>query len=206
MKRLILTAITYMVIVGTALAANPIEAMKNTFGQEGVLNCDRTDPGNLAADGTYGCTKFGVSHKSYPKVNIRNLTPESASAYMNQDFWLPLGLNKVDSQLIADFIFDMAWNQGEGTWARFIQQAINLSNDGKCPDIKVDGKIGPKTIGALNRMDQTEVAMNILVLAGGRYQHIALTNPKMKKMWYKAWMYRMKHNIIKSVHQYETKK
>jgi len=203
MKKIIFAILILLSGVSITHAASPIEAMKNTFGEEGVLNCDKTDPGNKAADGTYGCTKYGVSHRSYPKVDIRNLTADSAAAYMNQDFWLPLGLDKVADQLFADLAFDAGWNQGEPTLAKDIQKAINLSNDNKFANIKVDGKIGPKTIALLNSEDHTEAIINLLILVGSRYQDIATTNPKMKKMWYKSWMYRIKHNIIVGVHLYE---
>jgi len=43
-----------------------------------------------------GGTKFGISSKSYPTLDIKNLTREDAVGIYYYDFWLKGGLDKVD--------------------------------------------------------------------------------------------------------------
>ena len=71
----------------------------------------RTYENNPADPG--GETKFGISKKSYPNIDIKHLTEEQAGAIYLRDYWIPLNCDSYDS-MIALAVFDTGVNQGAG--------------------------------------------------------------------------------------------
>lgn len=61
-----------------------------------------------------GETKFGICKKSYPSLNIRNLTIDDAKEIYFRDYWMPLGCDQYEPRL-ALAMFDTGVNQGTGT-------------------------------------------------------------------------------------------
>ncbi|MBK8754113.1 MAG: hypothetical protein IPL99_21800 [Candidatus Competibacteraceae bacterium] len=53
------------------------------LAEEGRLSNDPHDPGGL--------TKYGISHRSYPNLNIAGLTLADAEGIYHRDYWLPIG-------------------------------------------------------------------------------------------------------------------
>lgn len=94
---------------------------------------DPDDPGGL--------TKYGISQRAYPKLDIRNLTQAQASNIYRADYWLAAGCDRVPGA-IGMMLFDIAVNQGQVTAAKLLQEAA-----GTPPD----GKIGPRTVAAVAR-------------------------------------------------------
>lgn len=60
-------------------------ALNIVLAFEGGLVNDPADPG--------GITKFGISQRAYPTLDIANLTLEDASVIYQRDYWEPLGLD-----------------------------------------------------------------------------------------------------------------
>ena len=75
-----------------------------------------------------GETRFGISKRSYPALNIKELDLETAKAIYRKDFWTPLGDNCHPS--IKFQAFDFAVNSGINTALRKLQQAIGVADDG----------------------------------------------------------------------------
>jgi len=113
-------------------------AFKAALGYEGGYVNDPKDPG--------GETKFGISKRAYPHLDIAALTLAEAKQIYYRDYWKTLNLQKVSSAVIADEIFDTAVNMGRRTAAKIAQESINFLGG----DLAVDGSIGPSTIAALN--------------------------------------------------------
>ena len=77
--------------------------MEFVFKWEGGYVNDPDDPG--------GETNFGISKKTYPKVDIKNLTKERARAIYKKDYWDMCLCDELDSP--ADIIvFDTAVSMG----------------------------------------------------------------------------------------------
>lgn len=70
---------------------------------EGGYVNDPDDPG--------GETKYGISKRSYPNVDIRNLTPELAGTIYQNDYWGPAGCAHLTPGM-AVVVFDSAVNVG----------------------------------------------------------------------------------------------
>ena len=79
------------------------KAMKFTEKWEGGYVNDPVDPG--------GETKYGISKRAYPKVDIKNLTLDKAYEIYYRDYWLPCGCDNYDAGLACS-VFDAAVNCG----------------------------------------------------------------------------------------------
>ena len=119
------------------------------------MNFDTTFSRLIDSEGGYvnnpadpgGETKFGISKRSYPDVDIANLTLDQAKAIYLRDFWNPLG----DAHPAIKFqCFDFAVNSGIQTAIRKLQLAVGVADDGHW---------GPKSAAALAAMDLNDVLM-----------------------------------------------
>jgi len=105
------------------------------------------DPKDLGGE-----TKYGITKRFYPDIDIKNLTIEQATEIYKKDYW---DKNKVESlpQNLWHIYFDMCVNMGKRTAVKVLQRAA--VNKGK--DIEVDGGLGPMTIGALKGVELDRV-------------------------------------------------
>ena len=97
---------------------------------EGGYTVDSNDPG--------GQTKYGISKKSYPDIDIINLTIDDAKNIYERDFWIPCRCDVLPSPF-AISLFDCAVNQGVRTSIKIFQKSLGVDTD---------GIIGPKTLDA----------------------------------------------------------
>ena len=105
------------------------------------------DPKDLGGE-----TKYGITKRFYPDVDIKNLTIEQATEIYKKDYW---DKNRVESlpQNLWHIYFDMCVNMGKRTAVKVLQRAA--VNRGR--DIEVDGGLGPATIGALKGVELDRV-------------------------------------------------
>ena len=105
------------------------------------------DPKDLGGE-----TKYGITKRFYPDIDIKNLTIEQAKEIYKKDYW---DRNRVESlpQNLWHIYFDMCVNMGKRTAVKVLQRAAN--NKGR--DIDVDGGLGPATIGALKGVELDRV-------------------------------------------------
>lgn len=96
-------------------------AIERVLGHEGGYVDDAADPG--------GETNWGISRRSYPTLDIRNLTRDGAKAIYRRDFWDPVA-SKVDNSALVAQLFDAAVNHGMGNATRFLQRALDVADDG----------------------------------------------------------------------------
>lgn len=92
-----------------------------------------------------GPTKYGITQADMPGVNIAGITSEQATAYYSERYWKPL-YSQINSQLVAEKLFDMGVLLGVKTAVRLLQ--ITLSN---AITIVSDGEFGPETLNAVNQ-------------------------------------------------------
>ena len=116
------------------------QAFAKLIDHEGGYVNDPRDPG--------GETKYGISKRAYPTVDIASLTLEQAKAIYKRDYWdraqcdaLPPG--------VAFQLFDTAVNSGIGQAIRFLQRAVGVADD---------GVMGAMTMSAVRRLDAESLA------------------------------------------------
>ena len=111
---------------------------------EGGYVNDPKDPG--------GETNFGIAKRSHPEVDIKNLTKDDAKEIYYQVYWIKNRVPQLPDEL-KHIYFDMCVNQGRGRAVKILQIAANA----KGADLKVEGGLGPKTIGALKGVELDRV-------------------------------------------------
>lgn len=107
------------------------QAFDKLIAHEGGYVNDPADPG--------GETRYGISKRSYPDIDIKKLTLDMARQIYLRDFWLRGGMDKFDGNL-AFQVFDFAVNSGIETALRKLQIAAGVADD---------GHIGPVSLSAI---------------------------------------------------------
>jgi lysozyme family protein len=108
------------------------EAFEKLIGHEGGYVFHPKDPG--------GETKYGISKRSYPNEDIKNLTLDRAQELAFRDYWLAASCPSVPAALRFD-LFDMAYNSGPSRAIKTLQEAVGA---------EADGILGQETLYALN--------------------------------------------------------
>lgn len=116
-------------------------AVNNTLFYEGGYTNDPNDPG--------GETNFGISKRSYPNVDIKNLTRDHAIQIYWTDFWQKISGDSMFSGLAFN-VFDTAVNIGVTPAVKMLQTALGVVSD---------GVIGPKTIAAMKAAQPSVVGI-----------------------------------------------
>lgn len=120
-----------------------------------IINEVRNDPNGGYTndpDDPGGETKWGVSKRSFPHIDIKNLTKEDAKNLVYKPYFWVREYDFFKSSAVAIRVFDMAVNSGERNAADTIQKAINICCTN--PLVKEDGEIGNETIKVANVVHQ----------------------------------------------------
>lgn len=125
-------------------------------GGESAEN-DPNDPGGL--------TKFGISQKAYPSLDIANLTRAQAEEIYRRDYWTTCACDDLPRSF-AIAVFDCAVNQGVTRAKRLLQMAL---------DVTVDGVIGGKTLAAAAKAPLSHVK-KMLALRLAEYARLMANN------------------------------
>jgi lysozyme family protein len=105
-----------------------LEAVKIVLDHEGVDSNHPDDKGGL--------TRFGISEKSYPNLDVSNLSKDDAIFLYERDFWNKLMVQHLPPPLRL-MVFDCAVNQGAARSAMFLQRALGITADGIVGDITI---------------------------------------------------------------------
>lgn len=139
-----------------------------------------------------GETKYGISKRSYPNVDIPNLTKELAINIYYSDFWTPLRCNDVLDDNIVTKLFDTAVNMGKRRAIRILQKALNDTPRIGEDFLVTDGIIGPKTLAAVNRLTGYQFDTCLAHMRKRQAQHykrLAQRNEKLA-VFLKGWLRR----------------
>jgi lysozyme family protein len=145
---------------------------------EGDYSNDIKDPG--------GETKFGISKRSFPNEDIKNMTLDRAKDIYRQYYW-----EKCECDSLPFYarlmVFDCAVNQGATRAVMFLQRILK---------VQPDGIIGPTTIKSMAGIGQSEFIEYYAELRCKAY----MSNP----MWAhygKGWINRLFDITFKSYRQ-----
>ena len=117
-----------------------------------------------------GLTRWGISQRAYPTLDIEHLTRDRAETLYHEDFWRPVRGYALPPALSL-VVFDAAVNQGVTRAAKMLQKALRLE--------VVDGVIGPITVSAAKMaMPQSELIVRFLSERLNEYEWLARTDPQ----------------------------
>ncbi len=101
-----------------------------------------------------GRTRWGISSKAFPNVNLDELTLEGAKELYRTEFWEPLRAGELPPAA-GLVLLDWAIHSGAPRVARKLQIAV-----GAAPD----GRIGPKTLARARAYAPKELVERLLLL------------------------------------------
>jgi lysozyme family protein len=160
---------------------------------EGNFQCDPNDRGNYA-NGILRGTKYGISARQYPKLDIKNLTPGQAASIYYKDYWTLMNLEGIKDESLVLHIFDHGVNAGKRTAIRMIQRIVGA---------KMDGIMGLLTKDSINHFKPFSKVIDGYGLLYSLLDHykyaryvyytnIIKNRPTMKK-YIKGWLSRIDH-------------
>lgn len=116
------------------------KAFQITVGVEGGYSNNPADPGLE--------TKFGISKRAHPDIDIKALTLDQAKDIYQRDYWTPAYCDSMPER-IGHLVFDCAVHHGVKTAIKLLQRALKVADD---------GEFGPITRGTLTARDTNETA------------------------------------------------
>lgn len=141
-----------------------------------------------------------VKNKGYSTKKINQLLEEDnviqtlVDSFYKENFWDKMRLDEMDSQSIANEVYDTAINLGIERAVQFLQIACNLCNDRQrlYSDLRVDGDLGSTTLGIVNtELKRAGVLHDVLttqnLLQGAEYINLTLTTES-KERFFKGWI------------------
>jgi lysozyme family protein len=132
-------------------------------------------------DDAGGETKFGISKRQHPGLDIRNLSIGKAREIYLRDYWEKFAIEKLPAP-IREIFFDMCVLQGIGAASLILQRAIN---HGRSDKIAEDGIVGTVTRREAEGVDPIVIrAYRVTYL-----NELVLANPSRRKFW-RGWMNR----------------
>jgi len=147
---------------------------------EGGYSNDPDDPG--------GETKYGISKRSYPNEDIKNLTVERAVEIYTRDYWNPNNIGSIQDQTTANIVFRFIVNAGHETAVKMLQTCLNTFVP-IIPSVTVDGVLGKSTLQAINNIRTIRLQDTLRVAECRYYLSIVNRNPKEEK-YFKGWIKR----------------
>jgi lysozyme family protein len=146
---------------------------------------DSTCSGKVTVDAG-GRTRFGIAEKFHPDLLEEFFTGPAEDALVQaekieeHEYWERMRLAEVETQNVANKLFDMGVNMG-------VRQAAVYAQRAAC--VIQDGVIGAKTLAAIHGADPLAYYQTLCELSAAHYEHVAAVNPALA-INLKGWMKR----------------
>lgn len=151
--------------LGSLTSTNPISP---AFGASASFVIDRLEGGGVTVNDTGGKTRWGISKRSHPNVDIDALTRNQALDIYHSSYWSPLRCDAL-SRGIDLIVFDCGVNMGVKTSAMLLQRVLRVHED---------GVVGPETIAAVKSYrPQSELRALLNELRLRTYEDLARSKP-----------------------------
>lgn len=141
-----------------------------TFIIEGIIEREGgyvNDPDDSGGETMYGITVKVAREYGYTGP-MASMPHQTAFDIYTALYWDALSLDQVEliSPLVAEEMADTSVNQGAYRAGSFLQRSLNALNDRErlYPDLKVDGKVGTRSIDALEKFSAKRGQEGVSVL------------------------------------------
>ena len=117
---------------------------------------------------------------------------ESFYSFYKTNFWDKIKGDEINSQAVANALYDFAVNSGVKTAVKKIQQALQTFALHK--NLTADGIMGPKTLEAINEQDERDICNKLCDKRSEFFNEIAKKGQNAKFL--KGWLNRVKDFYI----------
>jgi lysozyme family protein len=122
-----------------------------------------------------GSTNMGISQKTYPNLDIVNLTKDQASQIYYRDWWTHFHYDQITNSNLATKVFDTAVNIGAGRSNKILQRCLNVNG---FPSMIDDGDLGPMSIKAINSCDAPTILTAFRAAQANYYRAVVQAHPE----------------------------
>lgn len=149
------------------------QAFQRLMKDEGViLSNDPVDRGGQTFSGI--SRKFHASWAGWKDIDHGGIPPLSLVREFYRDtFWTPVRADEIASQKVAEVLFSQFVNMGVNG-IKLMQTSLGLI---------ADGKVGQKTLAALNGVDEEIVLMRYALANIARYHAIGMKDKTQRRFW-----------------------
>lgn len=152
-------------------------AVERLLEEEGGYVNDPDDAG--------GETKFGISKRVYPQLDIKGLTKFDAEQIYREDYWTRMHLEGIDDKEVASKALSLVVNIG-GAWGiKMLQRACRATGG----NVEEDGRLGPETLASINLSNPKALLAALKSEAAGHYRLLAERFPHNRK-FLRGWLNR----------------
>lgn len=159
------------------------ECLTVILNNEGGLSNNPRDTG--------GMTNFGVTQSVYddfriasglPQQPVSGITLAEATSIYYSNYWLPSRCSALPAPVDL-CMFDAAVNSGVGRAAKWLQQAVSVTQD---------GSIGPATLAAVSSTDTVILCGKYCTEREAFVRSVVAANPS-QKIFLNGWLNRINH-------------
>ena len=108
------------------------------FGSAAAFVIDQLEGGGVVVHDTGGATRWGISKRAHPEVDVERLSRFAALELYHARYWQVIRADELPRGLDL-CLFDAAVNMGPATAVRLLQRILHVAED---------GVVGPDTIKA----------------------------------------------------------
>lgn len=153
------------------------KAFARLMREEGIgLSDHKADKG--------GQTFAGISRRFHPdwagwKYIDAGTTPPTQLVrdFYHVEYWMPVKGDQFSDQRVAEVVFSQYVNMG-GNALKMVQIAAGVI---------ADGRIGPKSLEAINKMDPERLLDKLCIAMVARYYTIGMKD-KTQRVWWPGWL------------------
>ena len=135
-------------------------------------------------------TKYGISQRSYPNLDIRQLSLKDAEKIYFCDYWLKGNFEQIPDENVATQLFDLSVNLGIRATTIVLQRALRSVGI----NVVEDGLLGSQTLSGVIFSKPSNLLAAIKSEAAGYYRLIAAKNPSQQK-FLNGWLNRAYRQI-----------
>ncbi len=157
------------------------KTINRTIEIEGGFQNDPVDRGNYTKQGQLKGTKYGISARAYPELDIENLTHQEAFEIYESDYWDKVIRDQFPDE-IKPMLFDMAVNHGITGAIKILQRSVGVADDGVC---------GPVTLKEVIN----EGRLDLLACERNLYFATIISNRLGLAKYLKGWVNRTKEMV-----------
>lgn len=128
--------------------------------------------GSKIVNDSGGATKWGISKKAHPDIDIERLTQKEAKEIYYRDYYLKINADKIKEGMLALQFFDMAVNAGVKQASKLLQRLVG---------VKADGIIGPISLKAIN--SKKKLAFSYMEERFKYYSKLSNQYPQYQRGW-----------------------
>lgn len=164
--------------------------MKENFPKSLALVLDAedgysNDPNDRGGETNFGEKHYGISKKSHPSEDIKNMTIERAGEIYLLEYWTPTRCDELPSG-VDYVVFDSAVQHGILNAGRFLQRASNR----QIGTLSTDGVVGDLTIRNVTRCELRGLICDYLRERDIFYRKIVARDIS-QEVFFRGWMARL---------------